>query len=217
MHKACANGGPEMRGFTLIELLVVIAIIAVLAAIILAVYPRARETARQATCASNTRQLLAAARMYASDHDQRLVPARTRGAPGGQLGYTWCVILQPYMKNTQILVCPSDPAPTSSERHVCLPHSYGMNFRLTYNSMFGWSPGALTSKMTAVHNHSETILLFGIDSSVKQMGASYVQHGLSRVAARHGERAMFGFLDGHAKALEPKQTVGEGFNMWEPD
>lgn len=41
------------RGFTLIELLVVIAIIALLAAILFPVFAKAREKARQTTCASN--------------------------------------------------------------------------------------------------------------------------------------------------------------------
>ncbi len=202
-------------GFTLIELLIVMAMVAVLAAVILAVFPGAREMARRAACVSNCKQLVAAARMYAQDHDRRFVPARTRAAPPNR-GYTWCVLLQPYIENEQILICPNDPEPTATAQSVCLPHSYGVNYRLTYNTAFGWSPGAMTSKMTAVSNHSELILLFEIDSSLETMGASYVRHRLSRVKARHGDRAVFGFVDGHAKAYEPKQTVGETVNMWEP-
>lgn len=45
------------KGFTLIELLVVVAIVAVLAALLFPVFARARERARQATCASNMRQI----------------------------------------------------------------------------------------------------------------------------------------------------------------
>lgn len=207
---------PTAGGFTLVELLVVIAIIAILAAIILAVFPRTRGMAQRAACMSNARQLVAAARMYADDHDRRLVPALTRGAPPPSRGYTWCVTLQPYIENEQILVCPRDDEPATTTDCTCLPHSYGVNYRLTYNTAFGWSTGALTSKLTNVPNHSQTILFFEMDGSVAQMGASYPQHRLSRVAARHDGQAVFGFLDGHAKPLKPEQTVTAGLNMWEP-
>jgi len=217
MNAHAAPAGRSWRaGFTLIEVLVVIAIIAILAAIVLAVFPQARELTRRAACVSNVRQIVAAARMYADDHDRRLVPAFSRGAPPPSRGYTWCVLLQPYMESEQVLICPNDPSPTATARATCLPHSYGLNYRLTYNTAFGWSPGAMTSKLTNVSNHSRTILLFEIDSTLAQPGASWVQHRLSRVKARHNELAVFGFVDGHARALKPEQTVGTDLNMWEP-
>ncbi len=60
------------RGFTLIELLVVIAIIAILAAILFPVFARAREKARQTTCTSNQRQIVASMQMFAQDHEETL-------------------------------------------------------------------------------------------------------------------------------------------------
>ena len=58
-------------GFTLIELLVVIAIIAILAAILFPVFAKAREKARGAACASNTKQIGTALQMYTQDYDER--------------------------------------------------------------------------------------------------------------------------------------------------
>jgi prepilin-type N-terminal cleavage/methylation domain-containing protein/prepilin-type processing-associated H-X9-DG protein len=63
------SGRRRDSGFTLIELLVVIAIIAILAAILFPVFAKAREKARQATCASNLKQVGNAVLMYAQDYD----------------------------------------------------------------------------------------------------------------------------------------------------
>lgn len=63
------------RAFTLIELLVIIAIVAILAAILFPLVLAAKDSGRQARCASQLRQLAAAALSYADDHAGRYVPA----------------------------------------------------------------------------------------------------------------------------------------------
>jgi prepilin-type N-terminal cleavage/methylation domain-containing protein/prepilin-type processing-associated H-X9-DG protein len=94
------------QGFTLIELLVVIAIIAILAAILMPVFAQARERARVATCTSNVRQIAMSVQMYLQDYDGTMPIwyAYHTGTPhkGTEL------LLQPYIKNTQVFRCPDD-------------------------------------------------------------------------------------------------------------
>jgi len=99
------------KGFTLIELLVVIAIIAILAAILFPVFARAREKARQASCLSNLKQLTLGALMYASDYDEHHLPMNTGIIVQGTGSRVWWMgIVQPYVKNIQLLSCPSNIA-----------------------------------------------------------------------------------------------------------
>ncbi len=95
-------------GFTLIELLVVIAIIAILAAILFPVFARARENARRSSCQSNLKQIGLGWLQYAQDYDEKVIPATTAGWAGpANYAFAWPVLLNPYTKSLQILVCPS--------------------------------------------------------------------------------------------------------------
>lgn len=117
--KVGANSGAR-QGFTLIELLVVIAIVAILASILFPVFARARENARRSSCMSNMKQMGLGLIQYSQDYDETYPPSYYYGTfdAGDSSGILhWSGYMQPYLKSTQIFVCPGDPtgglAPTN--------------------------------------------------------------------------------------------------------
>jgi prepilin-type N-terminal cleavage/methylation domain-containing protein len=102
----------RQSGFTLVELLVVIAIIAVLAALLFPVFATARQASAASVCASNLRQLSKATSLYTQDYDECFPLAfyRTASANGTCLRTVWGV-LQPYLRDYRVALCPADPQP----------------------------------------------------------------------------------------------------------
>ncbi|MBV9866178.1 MAG: DUF1559 domain-containing protein [Abitibacteriaceae bacterium] len=117
MGRGARRGSAPKSGFTLIELLVVIAIIAILAAILFPVFSRARENARRASCQSNLKQIALGIVQYQQDYDGRypvIVASDTGSAAPFATNYGWADGIQPYLKSTQILQCPSEVNTPSS-------------------------------------------------------------------------------------------------------
>jgi len=114
----------QRRGFTLIELLVVIAIIAILAAILFPVFAAARDRARLSACCSNLRQLHGGFLLYAADWDETLPMWTSTELDRYRFKLTWDMLLQPYLRSHQVVVCPSD------DRSKAVSHPvYGMLLR----------------------------------------------------------------------------------------
>jgi prepilin-type N-terminal cleavage/methylation domain-containing protein/prepilin-type processing-associated H-X9-DG protein len=111
----------KSNAFTLIELLVVIAIIAILAAILFPVFAKAREKARQTSCASNLKQIGLGLLQYSQDYDEQLVTSwlgysngydKSSATPGAS--YKWMDEIYPYVKSTGVFHCPDDAGQNGS-------------------------------------------------------------------------------------------------------
>lgn len=111
------------RAFTLIELLVVIAIIAILAAILFPVFAQAKAAAYKTQDISNFKQVGTATAMYLGDNDGRYFMSDSGGLCSQVIGWGYTppdtvpgVVLSPYVKNTQVFVCPVDPNKSEDAR-----------------------------------------------------------------------------------------------------
>ena len=176
-------------GFTLIELLVVIAIIAILAAILFPVFAQARESARQTTCVSNTKQLMFAFTMYASDYDGMSCPCRRgRGEP-------WSDNMLAYSNNKQICRCPNDTRPLTDAAGILNP-SYATNQRVAGQLMDTFKEDSTQLAAFAEANGC----MIGNPLQVAVGPGGNMMTGC--LAPRHRERLCLAFADGHAKALK---------------
>ncbi|BDI30510.1 hypothetical protein CCAX7_25610 [Capsulimonas corticalis] len=138
-------------GFTLIELLVVIAIIAILAAILFPVFAKAREKARQVSCASNEKQIGLAFMQYTQDADELLPSGIASNGRG------WAYQLYPYVKSDAVFTCPDDP---TAGPHV----SYGMSQDFNYTT---YDPPLYagtnhTTSLSQFNSPSKTVMFFEV-------------------------------------------------------
>src|SRR5713226_3079662 len=132
-------------GFRLIELLVVIAI---LAAILFPVFAQAREKARQSTCLSNQKQLNTGMSMYVQDYDERFPNWRTlvtKSADDPNAKITWVENMQPYCKNKNIWICPSDNISAEAKALGLGGGTVAVNSYWLNAYVFRWSGSSPTS------------------------------------------------------------------------
>jgi prepilin-type N-terminal cleavage/methylation domain-containing protein/prepilin-type processing-associated H-X9-DG protein len=114
------------KGFTLIELLVVIAIIAILAAILFPVFAKAREKARQSSCANNMKQLALGTAMYVQDFDEKFPSGNSGSLTGPNVTNPdgWAAQIFGDIKSTGVYKCPDDATAGSTP---LVPISYAEN------------------------------------------------------------------------------------------
>jgi prepilin-type N-terminal cleavage/methylation domain-containing protein/prepilin-type processing-associated H-X9-DG protein len=222
-QQSCRNG---KRAFTLIELLVVIAIIAILAAILFPVFAKAREKARQTSCASNEKQIGVAIIQYTQDYDE--VYPLVGDGEGGE--YTWAQEIFSYVKSTAVFACPDNTASIAfnngtgtvmgdnfgnSTTYQQTPVSYGMNFEIGDPNEWGAGWGNPARPTNWIAEPSMKIIVG--ERTAGQDGVmwhDWSNGGWNGVAAvLHSKRMNVLFCDGHVRNMNLAATETP-LNMW---
>lgn len=213
----------QKYAFTLIELLTVIAIIGILAAIIIPVTGRVRDSARTTRCASNLRQLMQATTLFANDN--RGIYPVTRSTATGVMDKAWWQEIYPaYCGSHEVFLCPADQTAikvTNPTFRATWTHPYTgqklPNSKVSYGAIGHQSGGGIAGEgvdykplgkpVSLFQSPSRTVLYVDYQDSdtagsatrLSETWNSGIPRWVSEMTFPHNNRqkANLVFLDGH--------------------
>jgi len=201
-------------GFTLVELLMVLAILAMLVAILLPVFHRARRSSQASVCIANLRQLAYATILYANDYDENFALGFYTKAGGIQ---TLWGLHHPYTKSNAITLCPLETMPiaiSGLERLAGLPLRESdvavalvPNWCLFVNAItYPDTPAVSLSQMVYP---SDTVVWF--DGWLMEGNRARFEPG-SSISARHGDsvEGLFGVVIRHSRVDRVQAVALDG-------
>ncbi len=201
----------DRRAFTLIELLVVIAIIGVLAALLLPVLSRARESARTISCMSNLHQIALASVTYSMDSNGHL-PSFRNWLYTTKVGDLTTGKLFPYLNSKPVYMCATDRTQLSAKnrprtsqsgstssgfggRNATRDYSYAMNCGICH-----------ATDLSAFIEPTRTMLYMegnmGPTDYSGQVGPAMVSQSL---AYRHNKRGHLVMADLHVAKMNKRE------------
>ena len=217
----------------------VIAIIAILAAILFPVFAQAREKARAISCLSNLKQAGLGYAMYTQDYDEttpcQVTPVTQRDANNyfTVSGGCWYVLIQPYVKNWNVFLCPdrvgttgskSNPAGLATGPKIGRIMGYGYNDGWVSDSGYGLvqtqtATGIRAGRSIAGITTPADCVAFGDTydtpgySIAMDNILAVLPDGTSTKTIRHQGNLNYCFVDGHAKIIHMQAGEYAGFGL----
>src|SRR5690625_1827792 len=215
-------------GFTLIELLTVIAIIGILAAILIPVVGKVRDSAKNSVCQSNLREWHNAWLMYANDHNGQVPRAQQRGADGRTAG--WVELLAHYADYDlredpfwfdhrddphvdTIGNCPSDPnLHGHGENYI----SYAMNVEVFGVDFTDAAPGESSQTNIDTLGEFPNLIVIGERARNWHMNRTSIRD-YEDETFRHNNRANYVTVGGAVYAASKNDKDDPPIRMWDPN
>lgn len=206
-HRPPAGASETSRAFTLTELLTAIAIIGMLAAILIPVTGRVRDSARSSQCVSNLRQLTQAALLYAQDNNGRLPP--TYNSPAGNARAWWQYLYPDYCDGASVFKCPADETEFSGGATFIRDGRTLADGKVSYGIPgTGGTDGlkAADKRLASFTSPSRMCLFTDFEHADRRLSQSWFGNWpqyVNQMIFPHGgnQKANFAFLDGHIVLL----------------
>ncbi|MDD2708194.1 MAG: prepilin-type N-terminal cleavage/methylation domain-containing protein [Verrucomicrobiae bacterium] len=217
----------KCRAFTLVELLVVVGILSLLAALLMPALKSARESAKQAVCMNNLRQIGLTFNQYAADNEGVAVlmmhhPGFSPSSSGwgnylyGKLGNV------KYLKDYRIAHCPAGPLTNIQTNQNWVSYTYGCKQRVVTDENSFIPDDTYNASNTAFVNLANVRAPADYPMLVDSLNpANNYQTYIARITPnstlggvhlRHGACAMTLFADGHVELCDPARLKSIGFN-----
>lgn len=213
------------KAFTLIELLVVISIIALLIAIALPSLAAARDSARQAICLNNGKQIETAFQVFQQEHKERHIKHSNGATRWTSHMIAINLLPNPRSSNNNVFYCPSETlAVTTPGAHKWeFGGAYGFNNDINTStnttpldpnpSFVGRSTKGLRkpNELVAIWDSAQPLVAVGVSAWVFDRST-----GMTRTPdlTRHRGRATAAFFDGHAEIIDPTK-INYGWIRWD--